>query len=219
MTLWFVFALMTAAASFAVLWPLSRRGRRLAAAAKLPSIGINSPKSIATLAAGLIGLGRSGCRARRNQPPSAGGGGRRRATACGVVESQMAPFGGGRCAGWIADAGGCDLSSARLAAARRFSACPARPYAGCARSPLDSLVAQVRRTLKRIQPTAAAGACWRRCWRGSAATTRRSAPIAIRSLITATAPSSGPISAKPWPAPPEASSPRRPRPNSSARSR
>src|SRR3984885_12880977 len=27
MTLWFVFALMTAAAIFAVLWPLSRRGR------------------------------------------------------------------------------------------------------------------------------------------------------------------------------------------------
>ncbi|MBA1914744.1 c-type cytochrome biogenesis protein CcmI, partial [Escherichia coli] len=27
MTLWFVFALMTVAAIFAVLWPLSRRGR------------------------------------------------------------------------------------------------------------------------------------------------------------------------------------------------
>ncbi len=75
-----------------------------------------------------------------------------------------------------------------------------------------------KRTLPKIQPTAADGTCWRRCWRGWAATTKRQKPIAIRSLITATVPSSGPISAKPSPAPPEASSPRRPKPNSSARS-
>ena len=56
MTLWFVFALMTAAAIFAVLWPLGRGERAAAAtAARPPSTRINSPRSIATLAAGLIG--------------------------------------------------------------------------------------------------------------------------------------------------------------------
>ena len=52
MTLWFVFALMTAAAIFAVLWPFSRAGRRNAKAARLPSTGTNSARSTATSPAG-----------------------------------------------------------------------------------------------------------------------------------------------------------------------
>ena len=49
MTLWFVFALMTAAAIFAVLWPLGRGAGRKTTAARRPSTRINSPRSIATL--------------------------------------------------------------------------------------------------------------------------------------------------------------------------
>ena len=47
MTLWFVFALMTVAAIFAVLWPLAAALRRRPAAARRRSTGISSPRSIA----------------------------------------------------------------------------------------------------------------------------------------------------------------------------
>ena len=48
MTLWFVFALMTVAAIFAVLWPLSRSiGAASTAAARPPSTRTNLPRSIA----------------------------------------------------------------------------------------------------------------------------------------------------------------------------
>ena len=49
MTFWLVFALMTAAAVFAVLWPLSRgASARAQGAATLPSIATSSTKSRAT---------------------------------------------------------------------------------------------------------------------------------------------------------------------------
>ena len=51
MNLWFVFALMTVAAVFAVLWPLGRRYRPQAEAARQRSTAISSPRSIATLPA------------------------------------------------------------------------------------------------------------------------------------------------------------------------
>ncbi len=47
MTLWFVFALMTVAAIFAVLWPLSRGAPRRPAAVRPPSTRISLPRSIA----------------------------------------------------------------------------------------------------------------------------------------------------------------------------
>ncbi len=55
MMLWFVLALMTAAAIFAVLWPLGARARRCAPAAMSRSIATSSTRSSATAPAGLIG--------------------------------------------------------------------------------------------------------------------------------------------------------------------
>ena len=55
MTLWFVLALMTAAAIFAVLWPLARRAPARVAAAMSRSIATSSTKSSATAPTGLIG--------------------------------------------------------------------------------------------------------------------------------------------------------------------
>ena len=55
MTLWFVFALMTVAAIFAVLWPLGRGASASAGGSEAWSTGISSPRSIAMSQPGLIG--------------------------------------------------------------------------------------------------------------------------------------------------------------------
>src|ERR1700753_4140936 len=55
MTLWFVFALMTAAAIFAVLWPLSRRGRSQNDASEATVYKDQLSEIDRDLAAGLIG--------------------------------------------------------------------------------------------------------------------------------------------------------------------
>ena len=48
MNLWFVFALMTVAAVFAVLWPLGRRTAPQTGGNEAASTAINSRRSIAT---------------------------------------------------------------------------------------------------------------------------------------------------------------------------
>ena len=143
----------------------------------------------------------------------------RRARCPGAVEYPLAPLGRGSGAGRAAGRGGRVLPCAWLAAARRFSAGGARPRRQTPTSRSTIWWRRSRRIWRRTRPTAAAGMCWRRCWCGSAATTTRSAPIAIRSPITATVPSGAPISAKPLRARPVAWSPRRPRPNSIVPSR
>ena len=214
MTLWFVFALMTAAAIFAVLWPSSRRPaarreRRLQGSARRDrSRRRRRPDR----------RRRSRSRARRNQPPPAGRGGQS-ARSAGRIEHQVAPrrrpcWRWSGCRSWRLRS--IFRSARRGSAIFRWRSAPAPPT-----PPSRSTIwwRRSRRIWRKTRPMAAAGACWRRCWRDSAATTKRSAPIAIRSPIMATAPSAGPISARPWRPRQAASSPRRPRPNSSARSR
>jgi cytochrome c-type biogenesis protein CcmH len=48
MTLWFVFALMTVAAIFAVLWPLSRGASDATGGTEAAVYAASSPRSIAT---------------------------------------------------------------------------------------------------------------------------------------------------------------------------
>ena len=196
MTLWFVFALMTVAAIFAVLWPLGRgaavesrrqRGDRLQGSTRR-----DRPRR----RRGPDRRFRSGGRARRNRPPPAGGGGsasaiRRRSRISGLRRSAavLALVGLPLVAvAFYLALGSPQLGDFPLARAHHAPPTPtSRSTIWWRRS---------RRIWKRTRPMAAAGACWRRCWRGSAATTTRSAPIAIRSPITATAPSAAPISAK-----------------------
>ena len=75
MTLWFVFALMTAAAIFAVLWPLGRGTRPQNDGSETVVYKDQLAEIDRDVAAGLIGRFRSGRRARRDQPPPAGRGG------------------------------------------------------------------------------------------------------------------------------------------------
>jgi hypothetical protein len=197
MTLWFVFALMTARGDLrralavgprAAAASRRQRGRRLQGSARRDrSRRRRRPDRFL----------RSGGRARRNQPPPAGGGGRQRDPP--ARPTRVAPRRRRHGAGRASDRGGCVYLSARLAASRRFSAGRTHPRAD-ANSRSTIWWRRSRRIWRKIRPMAAAGTCWRRCWRGSAATTTRSAPIAIRSPIMATVPSAGPISAKPLPA-------------------
>ena len=196
MTLWFVFALMTVAAIFAVLWPLSRgscgAGRRQRGCGLQGSACRDRSRCRRRSDRRVRSRGRAG----RNRPPPAGRRGRR-ARPAGAVEPQPAPRFRDRGAGGVADRGGDVLPRARIAAARRFSAGLAHPHRGCQPAARQSWWRRSRRIWKKIRPTAAAGPCWRRCWRGSAATMTRSGPTAIRSPMPATAPSAAPISAKP----------------------
>ena len=218
MTLWFVFALMTAAAIFAVLWPLGRsvpaakrrqRGHRLQGPAHR-----DRPRRCRRPDR----LFRSRGRARRDQPPPAGRGGSS-ARSAGRVEHPVAPL-GRPSSRWLDCRSWRSLSIFRSArrslAIFRWQNGPARPMP---RSRSTIWWRRSRRIWRKIRPTAAAGTCWRRCWRSSAATTMRSGPIAIRSPIMAIVRRAAPISAKPWPVRPAASLPRRPRLNSNARSR
>ncbi len=197
MTLWFVFALMTVAAIFAVLWPLGRRGRPQGGGSETTVYRDQLAEIDRDLATGLIGsseaeaarveISRRLLAAADNQrdPPAA-------------VEPPVAPFRGGAGAGRIADPVVSALPPARLAAAWRFSAGAAHPRAG--RHPVARQSGGAGRSASgeksdrwpRLE-RACAGAVETRPLRR-----RGRGPIAIRSPTAATAPSAGPISAKPW---------------------
>ena len=218
MTLWFVFALMTAAAIFAVLWPLSRGSRPQTERQRGHRLQGSARRGRTRRRRGPDRRPRSGSRAGRDQPPAAGGGGR-----------PARPAGRGRtqvCAARRRSSRWWDCRSRRWRSIcrwdRRSLAIFRLPRAPAPPTPSSRSTTWWRRSKriwKKIRPTAAAGPCWRRCWRVSAASMMRSAPIAIRSPTTATARSAAPISAKPLLARRAASSRRRPRPSSSARSR
>ena len=199
MTLWFVFALMTAAAIFAVLWPLGRARPAAKRRQRGDRLQGSTCRDRSRPRRGPDRLLRSRGRAGRNQPPSAGRGGQP-ARSADRIEHQVAPLRGGPGAGGAAGRVAGFLPPARLAAARRFSAGRTHPRARSPPSRSTIWWRRSRRIWRKIRPMAAAGTCWRRCWRGSAAMTKRCGPIAIRSPIMATAPSAGPISAKPSPA-------------------
>ena len=218
MTLWFVFALMTAAAIFAVLWPLSRRGRPQNDGSEATVYKDQLAEIDRDLAAGLIGASEAEA-ARVEISRRLLAAADRPARAADRIEHQVAPRRGDGGAGRAADRVGGALPAAGLAAPRRFSAGANAPARRTPTSRSTIWWRRSKRIWRKIRPMAAAGTCLRRCWRGSAATTMRCGPIAIRSPIMATAPSAGPISAKPLPARRAASSRRRPRPNSNAPSR
>ena len=196
MTLWFVFALMTVAAIFAVLWPFRRKGQPAEGGTEFAVYADQLAEIDRDVAAGLIGA------------PEA------EAARVEIGRRLLAAADGGRAAP--------AQSNLRLRRASAILALIALPIAAVtfylslgspqlgdfplasrsrvadANQPLDNLVAQVEAHLeKNGRPMAAAGTCWRRCWHGSVATTRQSGPSAIRSPTTATAPSGGPTSARP----------------------
>src|SRR5882724_6510004 len=108
MTLWFVFALMTAAAIFTVLWPLSRGGRPQQEGSEAAVYKDQLREIDRDVAAGLIGA--SEAEAAR-------------------VEYQLAAVGGGDRHGWTAGRGDCALPAAWLAPTRGFFVGTARAHA------------------------------------------------------------------------------------------
>ena len=144
MKLWFVFALMTAAAVFAVLWPLGRRPRGKPAAARRRFTATSSPRSSVT-AGGLIRAAEAEAarveisrRLLAAADPSA-------RPARGAA-TQTAPGGGRHRPGGASAGGVAALPSAGIAAARAISAGGAPKAIG---QPLDKLVAQVEAHLEK----------------------------------------------------------------------
>ena len=199
MTLWFVFALMTAAAIFAVLWPLGRSGRPQREGSEATVYKDQLAEIDRDVAARLIGVLRSRSRARRNQPPAAGRG--------RSISARRRPHRASGCAAprrWSRWSG-CRSLSLALYLPLGSPRLGDFPLAERTRAPDADAVA-------RQSGGAGRGASgeksdrWPRLERagagagaGSAATTTRCAPIAIRSPIMATVPSAAPISAKPLP--------------------
>ena len=181
MTLWFVFALMTAAAIFAVLWPLGRGGRPQSDGSEAAVYKDQLAEIDRDVAAGLIGSSEAEAArveiSRRllaaadgqREPPAASNLRLRRAAA--VIALVGLPI--------VAVALYLPLGSPQLCAIFRWRSAPARPTP---RSRSTIWWRRSRRIWRKIRPMAAAGTCWRRCWRGSAASTMRSR--AYRNSIT-----------------------------------
>jgi len=162
MNLWFVFALMTAAAIFAVLWPLSRRGQPRNEGSEATVYKDQLAEINRDVAAGLIGASEAeaarveisrrllaAAAAEERAPPPASNIRLRRAAA--IVALVGLPI--------VSVAFYLPLGSPRLGdfpLAERIRA----PDAS---QPLDNLVAQVKRIWRKIRPMAAAGTCLRRC--------------------------------------------------------
>ena len=198
MTLWFVFALMTVAAIFAVLWPLSRGGRPQREGSEAAVYKDQLSEIDRDVTAGLIGS--SEAEAARIEIS-------RRLLAARdsqdgpliASSTRLRPIRGHSGPGWAPDRGGGDLPcrwDRPGSAIFRWPSAPAHPMS---RNRSRIWWRRSRPIWRRIRPMAGAGTCWRRSWRGSAATMKQSAPIAIRSPTTATVPSAGPTSAKRWP--------------------
>ena len=165
MTLWFVFALMTAAAIFAVLWPLGHARP----AAKRGSEAAVYKDQLAEIdrdrAAGLIGapeadaarveISRRLLAAADHQraPPTASNVKLRRIAAA-------SPWSACRSSRWRST---CRWARRALATFRWPSA-PARPTPTSRSTPWWR---RSRRIWRKTRPMAAAGTCWRRCWCGS----------------------------------------------------
>ena len=185
MALWFLFALMTAAAIFAVLWPLGHRAAPKSDGSETAVYKDQLAEIDRDVAAGLIGpseaeaarveISRRLLAAVDNQrdPPVASNTRWRRAAA--VIALVGLPT--------VAVAFYLPLGSPRLG---DF------PLAERVRTPDAAAAARQSRgrrsssTWKRIRPMAVAGPCSRRCWRGSAVSTRRSGPTTIRSPMPVT---------------------------------
>ena len=148
MTLWFVFALMTAAAIFAVLWPLGRRGRPQRDGSEAAVYKDQLAEIDRDVAAGLIGASEAeaarveisrrllAAADHQRAPPVASNLALRRIVAViALVGLPLLAVGA--------------LSAARLAAAWRFSAGASATRAPDATQPLDNLVAQVEAHLEK----------------------------------------------------------------------
>src|SRR4029453_2638589 len=122
--------LMTVAAIFAVLWPLSRSSAPQAGGNEATVYKDQLAEIDRDVAAGLMGGGgRGGGWGGENRSPPAGRRGSRTRVA-GPAEPRPAPRLGRRGAGGAADRGGDVLSVARIAAARGLSAGVAHPPCG-----------------------------------------------------------------------------------------
>ena len=219
MTLWFVLALMTAAAIFAVLWPLARRVRTAARRQRHRGLSRPARRDRARPRRRPDRRGGSRGRARRGFAPAAG---RRRCGRQGAIVafrpnrlrrvlrlwsrwSLLPVFAGGL------------LSDTRLAESAGRAVAERRDAPGAAPS-IESMVAQVEAHLER-NPEDGRG------WEVVAPVYMRLGRFddAVRAraqcacAFSARPPSAKPISARPWSAPPTASSPPTPRPLSSAR--
>ena len=148
MTLWFVFALMTAAAIFAVLWPLGQRGRARNDASEAMVYKDQLAEIDRDLAAGLIGASEAEAARveisrrllvavdHRRAPPTASNIGLRRIAAVGRAGGAA-----GRCR-WLSTC----RSARRSSAIFRWRNAPATAAAS---QPLDNLVAQVEAHLEK----------------------------------------------------------------------
>ena len=216
MTLWFVFALMTAAAIFAVLWPLPRR--RAAADGSEVSVYRDQLEEIDRDRRRRPDRRRRGRGRAGRDVAAAAGRCRRSAGIRAAAEQRIAPVGA------VSRWSGCCRCGRRWRfisrSVRRTCRCPLAAAPARARlpaQPLANLVAQVEAHLEKNPEDGRGWEVWRRSICGSAATTtpcrrRRNAlglwrrqPCAGRSRRGAGRPR------------PTASSPRRPRPRSSAR--
>ena len=146
MTLWFVFALMTVAAIFAVLWPLSRGTASKAGGSEAVVYKDQLAEIDRDVAAGQIGVSEAeaarveisrrllaAADSERDLPAQSNPGLRRSSAVL---------------AWWVCRRGGCALPLARIAATRRFPACR-RTRAADANQPLENLVAQVEAHLEK----------------------------------------------------------------------
>ena len=201
MTLWFVFAMMTAAAIFAVLWPLGRGSRAAARGQRGRRLQGSARRSRSRR------RGRADRRRRKPTPP----GSRSAAGCCAAADAErrapaasqhrVAPR-ASRCSRWsgcrsLAVAFYLPLGSPRL---RRLSAGRSAAARRARRSRSTTWWRRSRRIWRRTRPMAAAGPCWRRCWRRLGRFDDAVARLSqFDHLRTATAPSAAPISAKRWP--------------------
>ena len=215
MTLWFVFALMTALAVFAVLWPLGRGARPQREGNEATVYKDQLAEIERDVAAGLIGASEAeAARVEIARRLLAADDAERDAAVLG--QHDVAPRGGGDRACRAADRWRWRFI---CRSARQNFPIFRLPSARRRRRPRNRWIIWWRRSKRiwrKIRPTAAAGTCWRRCWQNSAASTTRFGPIAIPSPIMATAPRAAPISARPLRPRRAASSQRRPRPSSNA---
>ena len=193
MNLWFVFALMTVAAVFAVLWPLGRRYQPRAEGTEAAVYRDQLAEVDRDLAGGLIAaaeadsarieISRRLLAVDRSRPPALPSGSLRRAVA--IVALVGLPL---AAVALYLPLGSPQLGDFPLALRARRRPTPSSRWSIWWR--------RWKRIWKRIRPTAAAGPCWRRCWGGSAVMTMRCAPGATPSPMPATAPSAAPILAK-----------------------
>ena len=142
MTLWFVFALMTAGAAFAVLWPLGRSAALRTPDGSETTVYRDQLAEVGRDAdAGLIGAPEAAA-ARVRDRAAAAGGGRCGKPSAAIVKSLVAARGGGRRACRDSAAGARSLSAAGSPRLPDFPLAE-RVRAADASQPLENLVAQV----------------------------------------------------------------------------